>query len=107
MRCRGCLTSTLLSRRKALLRGGILCIALSCAERASDGSSLLMVDWSSILKSQQKAPSEEGLSDSVDLESTDGMSLQSYRSELSSSQVEREVVSIALVHFFHAKARMV
>jgi len=40
----------------------------------------------------------------VDSRSTDGRSLQSHRSGLSSSQVEGEVVSVALVHHFHAEA---
>ena len=35
--------------------------------------------------------------------SADGGSLQSHRSGLSSSQVEGEVVSVALVHDFHAE----
>ena len=35
--------------------------------------------------------------------SADGRSLQSHRSGLSSSQVEGEVVSVALVHHFHAE----
>ncbi len=39
----------------------------------------------------------------VDSRSTDGRSLQSHRSGLNSSQVEGEVVSVALVHDFHAE----
>ena len=63
----------------------------------------------------KKPPRERGLSDSAKAESpedfslrlsqsTDGGSLQSHRSGLDSSQVEGEVVSVALMHHFHAEA---